>query len=42
MISLAELQEAASEWGLPITTVERDYVLGWMLWAVGSQTAARR
>lgn len=37
MISLAELQEAASEWGLPITTVERDYVLGWMLWAVGSQ-----
>lgn len=36
MISLAELQEAAFEWGLPITTVERDYVLGWMLWAIGS------
>ena len=36
MISLAELQEAASEWGLPVTTVERDYVLGWMLWAIGS------
>lgn len=41
MISLAELQEAASEWGLPITTVERDYVLGWMLWAVGSQEGIR-
>lgn len=36
MISLAELQEAAVKHGLPITTVERDYVLGWMLWAIGS------
>ncbi len=36
MISLAELQESATDWGLPITTVERDYVLGWMLWAIGS------
>ncbi|MBU0706614.1 nucleotidyl transferase AbiEii/AbiGii toxin family protein [Patescibacteria group bacterium] len=41
MISLAELQEAASEWGLPMTTVERDYVLGWMLWAIGSHEAIK-
>ena len=37
MISLAELQEKTFEWGLPIATVEKDYVLGWMLWAIGSQ-----
>ncbi|MEK7171339.1 MAG: nucleotidyl transferase AbiEii/AbiGii toxin family protein [Patescibacteria group bacterium] len=41
MISLAELQEAASEWGLPITTVERDYVLGWVLWAIGSHEGVK-
>lgn len=37
MISLAELQESALEWGLPLTTVERDYALGWVLWGVGTQ-----
>lgn len=38
MISLAELQESASEWGLPLTTLERDYALGWVLWGIGSQS----
>jgi len=37
MITLAELQESAAEWGLPLTTVERDYALGWVLWGIGSQ-----
>lgn len=37
MIPLAELQESAAEWGLPLTTVERDYALGWVLWGIGSQ-----
>lgn len=37
MISLAELNEMTARFGLPIATVERDYVLGWILWAIGSQ-----
>src|SRR3989344_2180520 len=37
MIPLAELQESAGEWGLPLTTVGRDYALGWVLWGIGSQ-----
>ncbi|MFH0770839.1 MAG: nucleotidyl transferase AbiEii/AbiGii toxin family protein [Candidatus Peregrinibacteria bacterium] len=37
MIPLVELQESASEWGLPLTTVERDYALGWVLWGIGTE-----
>ena len=39
MISRAALQARAREWGLTEEVVEKDYVLGWLLWAVGSHPA---
>lgn len=39
MISRAGLQERAREWGLTEEVVEKDYVLGWLLWAIGSDPA---
>jgi predicted nucleotidyltransferase component of viral defense system len=37
MVSRASLQERALEWGLTEEVVEKDYVLGWLLWGIGSQ-----
>lgn len=35
MIPRAELQERQAEWGLTEEVVEKDYVLGWLLWGIG-------
>jgi predicted nucleotidyltransferase component of viral defense system len=41
MIPRAALQARAREWGLTEEVVEKDYVLGWLLWGIGSHTALR-
>jgi predicted nucleotidyltransferase component of viral defense system len=41
VIPRAALQERAQEWGLTEEVVEKDYVLGWLLWGIGSQSALR-
>lgn len=41
MISRAAIEARASEWGLTPEVVEKDYVLGWLLWGVGSEPALR-
>lgn len=41
MISRAALQARAGEWGLTEEVVEKDYVLGWLLWGIGSHPALR-
>jgi predicted nucleotidyltransferase component of viral defense system len=41
MISRASVQARAVEWGLTEEIVEKDYVLGWLLWGIGSHHALR-
>ena len=41
MIPRAALQARAREWGLTEEVVEKDYVLGWLLWGIGSHAALR-
>jgi predicted nucleotidyltransferase component of viral defense system len=41
MIARAALQTRAREWGLTEEVVEKDYVLGWLLWGIGSHPALR-
>lgn len=36
MIGYADIVERAREWGLREDVVEKDYVLGWLLWGIGS------
>lgn len=36
MISRADIVERVSEWGLTEDVVEKDYVLGWLLWGIGT------
>lgn len=36
MITRGDLDERAREWGLRDDTVEKDFVLGWTLWGIGS------
>ncbi|MHB8490919.1 MAG: nucleotidyl transferase AbiEii/AbiGii toxin family protein, partial [Solirubrobacteraceae bacterium] len=36
MITRADIVERVSEWGLSEEVVEKDYVLGWLLWGIGS------
>jgi predicted nucleotidyltransferase component of viral defense system len=36
VISRAALQTRTTEWGLTEEVVEKDYVLGWLLWGIGS------
>lgn len=35
MISRAAIDERVREWGLRHGVVEKDYVLGWLLWGIG-------
>ena len=35
MISKADLMERVREWGFRESVVEKDYVLGWVLWGIG-------
>ena len=37
MIPLQEIREKASEWSLRDDVVEKDYVLGWLLWGIASE-----
>ena len=41
MIPRAALQERQAEWGLTEEVVEKDYVLGWLLWGIGSDPRLR-
>lgn len=36
MISRVDLVERVQEWGLREDVVEKDYVIGWLLWAIGA------
>jgi predicted nucleotidyltransferase component of viral defense system len=36
MISRVAIDERVREWGLREDVVEKDYVLGWLLWGIGS------
>jgi Nucleotidyl transferase AbiEii toxin, Type IV TA system len=36
VISRAAVQARSTEWGLTEEVVEKDYVLGWLLWGIGS------
>jgi predicted nucleotidyltransferase component of viral defense system len=36
VITRAVLDERVREWGLRDDVVEKDYVLGWLLWGIGS------
>lgn len=36
MITRADLNQRVREWGLREDVVEKDYVLGWVLWGIGS------
>lgn len=36
MISKADLMGRVREWGLRESVVEKDYVVGWVLWGIGS------
>ncbi len=36
MISRTELNERISEWGIREDVIEKDYVIGWVLWGIGS------
>lgn len=41
MISKLALQERVQEWSLREDVVEKDYLLGWVLWAIGTDEALR-
>jgi len=41
MISRFSLNVRVQEWGLREDVVEKDYVLGWILWGIGSEAALR-
>jgi hypothetical protein len=38
MITRADIEERVREWGLSEDVVEKDYVIGWLLWGIGSST----
>jgi predicted nucleotidyltransferase component of viral defense system len=39
MITRADIDERVREWGLAAEVVEKDYVLGWVLWGIGTEPA---
>ena len=42
MITRADIVERANEWGLSEGVVEKDYVIGWLLWGIGSHPILSR
>ena len=36
MITYQELKNLVTEWGLRDDVIEKDYVIGWLLWGIGS------
>ena len=41
MIQHSEIKNLESEWGLREDIIEKDYVIGWLLWGIGSHAALR-
>jgi predicted nucleotidyltransferase component of viral defense system len=41
MIDVLELRERAREWSLREDVVEKDYVLGWLLWGIATEPALK-
>ncbi len=41
MISHGELRNLETEWGLREEVIEKDYVIGWLLWGIGSDEVLR-
>ena len=39
MISRTELNERIREWGIREDVIEKDYVIGWVLWGIGADPA---
>ncbi|MEI6492537.1 MAG: nucleotidyl transferase AbiEii/AbiGii toxin family protein [Verrucomicrobiota bacterium] len=39
MITRFDIEERVREWGLRDSVVEKDYVLGWLLWGIGTDEA---
>ena len=39
MITRADIVERVAEWQLPETVVEKDYVLGWLLWGIAGDAS---
>ena len=37
MITKQELRNLVTEWGLRDSVIEKDYVIGWLLWGIGSE-----
>ncbi len=37
MITRADIEQRVREWGLREDVVEKDYVIGWLLWGIGSE-----
>ena len=42
MITRADIVERAAEWGLAESVVEKDYVIGWLLWGIGAHPVLSR
>jgi len=42
MITATEIRKIAKEWNLPEETIEKDYVLGWVLWGIANSQALNR
>jgi predicted nucleotidyltransferase component of viral defense system len=41
MIQHSEIKNLETEWGLREDVIEKDYVIGWILWGIGSHDALR-
>lgn len=41
MISRIDIEERVREWGLREDIIEKDYVIGWVLWGIGRHTVLR-
>lgn len=37
MISRIHIDDRVREWGLREDVIEKDYVLGWLLWGIGTE-----
>jgi predicted nucleotidyltransferase component of viral defense system len=41
MIRHEEIKDLVVEWGIREDVIEKDYVIGWLLWGIGSEPALR-
>jgi predicted nucleotidyltransferase component of viral defense system len=42
MIPSTEIRKLAKEWNLPEETIEKDYLLGWVLWGIANNQVLKR